>query len=201
MRILAEYDRDTVHGNGCGGVEAGGGMYVNSGGGTAANLAEFDVYRFPLDGYDPANPPNMPAPRLIFTDDGSGERDSHGMLATRHDHHLWVADRDANVFEVFEIASGAHANTIPLTGAGSDDPAPDLMDVAPSGNRVFVSLRGPNPLTGDPHASTGATPGLMVLQVTEDGGNGVVKSILPVSNMDAGGVERADPHAVRVRRR
>ena len=48
MRIVAEYDRSTIHGNGCGGLESGGRMYVNSGGGTAANLSEFDVYAFNL---------------------------------------------------------------------------------------------------------------------------------------------------------
>ena len=48
MRIIAEYDRSTIHGNGCGGLESGGRMYVNSGGGTAANLSEFDVYAFNL---------------------------------------------------------------------------------------------------------------------------------------------------------
>ena len=32
MQIIAEYDRSTIHGNGCGGLEAGGKMYVNSGG-------------------------------------------------------------------------------------------------------------------------------------------------------------------------
>jgi hypothetical protein len=43
---------------------------------------------------------------------------------------------------------------------------------------MFVSLRGSLPLTGDPHVSTGSTPGV-----------------------DAGGIDRADPHALRVRDR
>ncbi|HEV2069884.1 MAG TPA: hypothetical protein VGR26_08830, partial [Acidimicrobiales bacterium] len=34
MAIVAEYDRATVHPNGCGGVEAAGKMYINSGGGS-----------------------------------------------------------------------------------------------------------------------------------------------------------------------
>ena len=48
MRIVASYDQATIHPNGCGGIESGGRMYVNSGGGTAANLSEFDVYAFDL---------------------------------------------------------------------------------------------------------------------------------------------------------
>ena len=42
MTIVGEYDTQTVHGNGCGGAEAAGGMFIDSGGGTAANLSEFD---------------------------------------------------------------------------------------------------------------------------------------------------------------
>ena len=57
LAILGEYDLTTVHGNGCGGLEVRGSMYLNSGGGTATNLSEFDVYQFSLTGYTAANPP------------------------------------------------------------------------------------------------------------------------------------------------
>ncbi|HEX2064192.1 MAG TPA: hypothetical protein VHE80_07195, partial [Acidimicrobiales bacterium] len=64
MRIVAEYDREPVHPNGCGGVEAAGKMYVNSGGGTPANPVESDLYAFPMSGFSTApSPPNTPAPR------------------------------------------------------------------------------------------------------------------------------------------
>ena len=33
--------------------------------------------------------------------------------------------------------------TVELEGTVSDDPTPDLADIAPSGNRIFVTLRGP----------------------------------------------------------
>jgi len=200
MAIVAEYDRAMVHGNGCGGVEAGGSMFITSGGGTASNLHEFDVYRFPLAGYDPAHPPNTPAPEPIFSDDAA-ERDAHGMTVTGRGRYLWVTDRGANLIEVFDVATGERLETLPLEGSDSADPTPDLADVSPSGNRVFVAMRGPNPLSGDPHVATGVTPGLMVLQVEEGGRRGIVKGIVRVSNLDAAGVERADPHAVRVRRR
>ena len=59
MAIVAEYDKATVHGNGCGGIEVGRHMYVNSGG-SPVNVSStdphhpalygFDVYRFPLSG-------------------------------------------------------------------------------------------------------------------------------------------------------
>jgi hypothetical protein len=50
MVIVAEDDTSTVHPNGCGGVETAGKMYVNAGGGTAANPLESDLYAFPLAG-------------------------------------------------------------------------------------------------------------------------------------------------------
>jgi len=113
---------------------------------------------------------------------------------------VWVGDRHGNVVEVLDVAASARVATIDLVGPDSDDPTPDLMDLAPSGNRAFVALRGPVPLSGDPHVATGSTPGLMVLQVGEGGRGGGVKGVVRVSRRDAEGVERADPHAVRVRR-
>jgi hypothetical protein len=198
MAILGEYDRQTVHGNGCGGSEAQGSMFVDSGGGTAANLHAFDVYRFPLSGYAASNLPNTPAPETIFSDDAQ-DRDAHGTAVTRHQRYLWVLDRASNVAEVFDVASGAHVDTAVLTSSASDDPTPDLADISPAGNRLFVSLRGPNPLSGDPHVATGTTPGLGVVQLTEGGRTGSLKSVVRISNPDAAGTERADAHGIRVR--
>ena len=199
IAILAEYDVASVHGNGCGGSEAGGSMFVSSGGGTASNLAEFDLYRFALSGYAAENLANAPAPAVVYSEDLTPERDAHGMAATRHGRYLWVGDRHGNLVEAFEAATGERVATLDLIGADSDDPTPDLMDISPSGNRMFVALRGPNPLSGDPHVATGSTPGLMVIQVERGGAGGVVKGVVRVSNVDAAGVERADPHGVRVR--
>jgi hypothetical protein len=63
------------------------------------------------------------------------------------------------------VASGDWVNTVDLTGRISDDPAPDLVDRSPTGNRLFVALRGPVPLSGDPHNAQGSTPGLGIIQV------------------------------------
>ena len=199
MAIVGEYDAATVHPNGCGGVQAAGRMFINSGGGTAANLAEFDVYGFPLSGYSAANPPNFPPPALIFSDDVR-DRDSHGTTVSKGERYLWVGDRHDNVVEVFDTGNGARVNTISLGGTLSVDAAPDLMDIAPAGNRIYTSLRGPNPLSGDPHSATGSTPGLGIIRVEQGGRSGVLQAIIRISNVDQGGVERADAHGVRVRR-
>ena len=199
MAIVGEYDRATVAGNGCGGAEAGGRMFLNSGGGTVANLEGFDVYRFPLSGYAATNAPNTPAPGLLLSI-AEEHRDSHGMAVTNGERYVWAFDRAANVAEVFEVASGARVTTVSLAGVVSADPTPDLADVDPSGNRLFVSLRGPAPLSGDPHVATGSTPGIGIVQVEAGGRAGALKAVVPISNRDAAGAERADPHGIRVRR-
>jgi hypothetical protein len=74
-----------------------------------------------------------------------------------------------------------------------------LLVASPNGSHIFMSLRGPNPLTADPHVSTGTTPGVGVIKVLNDGQNGFFEAVAPVSNIDAGGVERADVHAITLR--
>jgi len=96
--------------------------------------------------------------------------------------------------------TAAIVGSIALNGALTTNAAPDLADGAPDGTLAFVALRGPTPLSGDPHNATGATPGLGVLQVTDGGRNGRLVRIVRLTNLGADGVERADPHAVRVRR-
>jgi hypothetical protein len=203
MAIVAEYDKATVHPNGCGGVETGGKMYINSGGGTAANPLEADLYTFALSAFSTtANPPNTPAPTVVFSHDSRGFVDSHGAVLTKHDRFIWVGDRAANRIVVVDTGTDTVVNEIDLVGSVSSDPAPDLMGIAPGGNRVYVSMRGPNPLTGNApgvNNAVGATPGLGVIRVTEAGRAGVFQARAPITRVEAG-VERADPHGIAVRK-
>jgi DNA-binding beta-propeller fold protein YncE len=224
MRIVAEYDRSTIHPNGCLGAQVGNKMYVDSGGGTMANLYEADLYAFPLGPglYSASNGVNTPFPKVVFSEDVEGA-DSHGAALTKQDKYLWVADRGRNQIWVVDTATDLVVNTIDLApwlslsgkppvvptaemlekaghcGHFSPDPTPDLMVLSPEGTHMFLSFRGPSPLSGDPHVSTGATPGVGVLKITEGGRNGVFEAIAPMSNEDAGGVERADGHAIWMR--
>jgi hypothetical protein len=200
MAIVGEYDRNFIGPNGCGVVEATGRIFLNAGGGTATNLDEFAVYRLPMTGYSALNPPNTPAPELLFQD-MAAHRDAHGPVATNHEKYVWILDRAGNVAEVFDAATGLWVNTVGLLSNDSADPTPDLGVLSPSGNRMFISLRGPNPLSGDPHASTGSTPGLGVLQVDQGGRDGRMKAIARITNPDATGVERADAHGIALRRK
>jgi DNA-binding beta-propeller fold protein YncE len=198
MQIVAEYDEHTVHPNGCLGAQVGDKMYVDSGGGTASHLYGADIYAFPVSGFSPTNPPNIPLPRVVLSD-ASEHADAHGATLTKHQRYLWVADRGRNFIWVIDTATDHLVNTIPLAGALSDDPTPDLIAVSPNGSHVFMTLRGPNPLTADPHVSTGSTPGVGVIKVREGGRNGWFEALAPASNIDAAGVERADSHALSIR--
>ena len=200
MQIVGEYDHDVVHGNGCLGAEVPGKMYIDSGGGTATNLHQADLYAFPTDGYSSLNPPNTPEPVLVFSDPSEGA-DAHGAGLTKHGKYLWIADRGRNFIWVVDTATDEVLDTIPLEGAVSSDPTPDLVAVSPNGSHAFLSLRGPSPLTADPHVSTGSTPGVGILKVLRGGRQGVFEAVAPVSNVDADGVERADVHAMTLRLR
>ena len=202
MAIVAEYDRATIHGNGCGGIHRHGEMYINAGGGTAANPLGADLYCFPLDAFSATpNPPNTPAPSVIFSHDARGFVDSHGMALSKKGRYLWVADRAANKVIVVETESNTVINEIELTGEVSADPTPDLIEMAPNGAFAFMALRGPNPLTANiagVNNATGATPGLGVVKVLESGRSGVLRAVLPITHI-VGSVERADPHGLAVR--
>jgi hypothetical protein len=205
MRIVSEYDMSAVKGNGCGGVEVRGRMYVNSGGRPGPmehlHLYGFDVYRFDLDAFrqtDGPFAPNQPEATVVFATEG--EHDSHGMVATGGGDYLWVMDRHADVVEVIATADDRQVRTIALNGTLTDNAAPDLTDISPAGDRVFVAFRGPTPLSGDPHIATGSTPGLAVLEVTGDGSDGRLVGLIRLTNVGEDGVERADPHGLRVRR-
>ena len=207
MQIVGEYTNAVIHGNGCGGIQANGNMCLNSGAGTeTGNPSEFDVYKFPLTGYASTNPINVPAPSVFSDDANPSERDSHGSVATKRERYVWVLDRSTNTAEVFDTSIdtllNARVNTVDLEGTAGSGLAPDLADISPSGNRIFVSLRGPTPLSGSPHVATGSTPGLGVIRVRQNGRNGKLKSVIRISNLDTSGatpVERADAHGIRVR--
>ena len=212
MRIVAEYDKATVHANGCGGIQKARTMYMNAGAGTAATPREAHVYAFDLAGYPKAgfNAPNTPAPATVYAHH-TGDHDSHG--AARVGRFAWVADRFANTVDVVDTVTDSHAGNFTLAGTLSADPAPDLLGVSPAGDYVFVSLRGPCPLTANlagVNNAVGATPGVGVIAVHRGGRSGTLVGIAPIHNFDPtvtscaptgapASNDRADPHGLRVR--
>ena len=153
--------------------------------------------RAPVSGFSPDNPPNVPAPTTILSMNEE-ESDAHGATLVNGGRHLWVVDRGRNFIWAIETKTDLVASTIELVGPVSSDPTPDLLVTSPNGSHVFMSLRGPNPLTADPHVSTGSTPGVGVIKV-RSGTDGLFEALAPISNVDAGEVERADVHAITIR--
>ncbi|HEY9708888.1 MAG TPA: hypothetical protein V6D48_11850, partial [Oculatellaceae cyanobacterium] len=198
MAIVAEYDKEYVHPNGCGGIEASGKVYINSGGGTTNNPLESDLYALPLNNFSiRPNPPNQPIPKLIFSHDSRGFVDSHGMALTKSKRYLWVVDRAANRIVIVDVQKDYVVNEINLVNGFSPDPAPDLINFSSSGNRAFIALRGLKPLTSnDPtvNNAVGSTPGVGVVRVEQDGRSGVLEAIAPISPYAI-----ADPHGITVR--
>jgi len=199
MQIVAEYDLNTVHANGCGGNQTGSSMWITAGGGTANNLSQMDLYRFPTSGFSAANPVNTPTPLQVFAGDEGEDRDGHGTVPTKNNKYIWYFDRTQGVAEVFRTSNNDHIGTVDLKGSVSSDPAPDLGVLSPDGKWIFVTLRGPMPLSGDPHASTGTTPGLGIIQIKAGGKRGKLVTRYPITNVDGAGVERADPHGIALR--
>ena len=189
---------------GCGGVQIGNTMYLNSGGGWPNTPLNHDVYAF-----DIGSLPSMNVPDRIGGRDGG---DSHGMVAVGGK-YLWSGDRHLNLIDAYDTSNGnIKVGTIVLSGELSKDPAPDLMDAAPDGSYVFIALRGPNPLTGnnkDVNNAVGSTPGVGVIKVAGGGRSGSLVSIAPISRMveekDKDGnmvkKEKADPHGIQVRKK
>ena len=154
-------------------------------------------------------------------------RDAHGFGLTASRTYLHQFDRVLNNVEVFHAGTGAR-NTYSLTtenvcgttqGANynstnvtqrladgqpnavsvSNDPSPDLLDLSPHGNRFYVALRGPNPLSVS-HAAAGSCPGLGVVELSADGKSGKLTHVIPTTWLDnAGTTNISDPHAAIVR--
>ena len=200
MRIIAEYDKNALHANGCGYIQKGNQMYANSGAGAlATNPGEHDVYSLPVDEYDKVEPEpaEHPVARAGLQPRRPHDVDSHGVLLTKHGKYLWVNDRIQNTVEVVRTRNNELVNEFPLATETATDVAPDLMDISPDKDKVFVATRGPNPQSGG-HAAFGNSPGLGVIDVSQDGRDGRLDYVARVGNVIEG-TEQADPHAVRVR--
>lgn len=194
LKVVATLDNNQIHPAGCGGIQAGGTMYVNSGGGWPIAPLSYDIYAL-----DISNLPKAITVKLVSQRDDQFA-DSHGMASVGR--YVWSADRAGNNVEIIDTVSNLSVGAIDLETSANADPAPDLMDTAPDGQYVFVSLRGPSPLTGndkDAHNATGTIPGVGVVHVEEGGRVGHYKGQATVTNQKDG-KETADPHGIAVRK-
>jgi hypothetical protein len=107
--------------------------------------------------------------------------------------YLWIANRgDGDNIVVVDT------RTLEIVGKIDDvGTAPDLMELSPGGDLVFVTLRGPRALTGGPTA-IGTTPGVAIMFVENGGANGHRVAFIPIGAQDES--SHADPHALAIRR-
>jgi DNA-binding beta-propeller fold protein YncE len=176
MRVIRSYDKDEVAPAGCGGVVAGGLVYVNSGSATSGDVYIFDASTDDLIAHIPT------------THLGT---DPHGMVLV-HNRYLWMANRGlGDNIVIWDLRTRQVVGEITDVGA-----APDLMDISPDGSLVFVTLRGPKPLTGGAVA-TGSTPGMAVIQVEGNGAWGHRIAFVPIGSQAPD--SDADPHGIAVR--
>jgi len=176
MRVLRSYTREQVAPAGCGGGMVRDKVYVNSGTAETANLYVFSA----------ASDALMKSMPLTWAG-----ADGHGLLVVGGGRYLWMGNRATSTIVVINTERDVLAGFI--TGFGT---APDIMALSPSGNHVFVALRGPNNLTGGPSAK-GETPGIAVFQVLDGGRSG--RRILFVPIGDQSPASSVDPHTIGVR--
>lgn len=194
MKIVATLDNNQVHPAGCGGIQVGDTMYINSGGGWPIAPLSYDIYALDL-----SNLPKSVSAKLVSQRDQKFA-DSHGMAAVGR--YLWGADRAGNDIEIIDTLTNLSVNTVDLTTDANKDPAPDLMDAAPDGQYVFVGFRGAAPLSGNDKVANnakGTIPGVGVVHVDGGGKVGHYKGQAAITNMKDG-KETADAHGIAVRK-
>ncbi|RDH85193.1 MAG: hypothetical protein DIZ80_02625 [endosymbiont of Galathealinum brachiosum] len=143
MNIVAEYDRETVNGAGCGGLEVDGNVFLNAGAsaaGSGATQSTMTIYGIDDAAIAAGNGgKNLPAPTVLFKDatntatigntsgaasNGTGQlpgittrRDAHGMAKTLDGRYIHQADRLQNVVEVVDTKTMQHVGSYDLTSA------------------------------------------------------------------------------------
>ncbi len=194
MSLVATLNNNEIHPAGCGGIQVGETMYVNSGGGWPVAPLSYDIYALNL-----STLPKSVSAKLVSSRDEQFA-DSHGMAAVGR--YVWSADRAGNNVEIIDTVSNLSVGSIDLVTDGNKDPAPDLLENAPDNQYVFVGLRGPAPLTGNDkthHNAKGTIPGVGVIHVDGGGKVGHYKGQAVVTNMKDG-KETADPHGIAIRK-
>jgi hypothetical protein len=128
--------------------------------------------------------------RLLRTESARGF-DAHGVRFTPDGRHLWAVNRISDNGLVIDARSFRVIDEIEHVGD-----TPDILDFSPDASRVYVTQRGPAPLSGGVHAAAGQTPGIAVLDAAT---REVLEVIEPVAVVSSDGVLLNDVHGVGVR--
>jgi hypothetical protein len=137
-------------------------------------------YVFDVDSYE------------LLEERDSGGVDAHGVRRTPDGDTFWQVNRGSSNGLIID------ATSFEVTGEFDAGDTPDILDFSTNGRYVYITQRGPKPLSGDPHVAVGETPGVLVLD-TKDGAV-VTRLDPPVVRDDAGEIVN-DVHGIGVRPR
>lgn len=192
-RVIRAYGAGKVTASGCGGTSKDDKLYLGWGSESLSRFYVFDVNDHSLETSIPV--------------DAYGA-DAHGMTFAGGPRYVWQAVRGAESILIIDTEQESVVGT--LGGFGL---LPDMPVVSPTGEYVFLTLRGRGffPLAtedtkkhvGDdaiydapPGVVKRTTPGIVVFEVTAGGASGVQKAFIPMPPGPSGA--HADPHAVAV---
>lgn len=122
----------------------------------------------------------------------SGGVDAHGVRITPDGGEFWQVNRGSS--DGLRI----DARTFEVLGPIDAGDTPDILDFSPDGRHVYITQRGPNPLSGDPHVARGTLAGVLVVDVAT--GAPITRLDPPVVT-DADGEVLNDVHGIGVRPR
>ncbi len=122
----------------------------------------------------------------------SGGVDAHGVRITPDGSEFWQVNRGTG--DGLRI----DARTFTVLGPIDAGDTPDILDFSPDGRLVYITQRGPNPLSGDPHVARGTLAGVLVVDVAT--GEAITRLDPPrVTDTDGGVIN--DVHGIGVRPR
>ena len=145
-------------------------MYVNGGSLEVGHWYVFDTTTHELTHSDPRN---------------SFGYDAHGVALTPDGSELWMVNRASSNAIIVDPSTDAVIDYVPFVGE-----SPDILAISPEGRFAFITLRGPEPLSG-PHAIRGASPGVAVVDVAS---RKLTTILLPESDLAA-----SDFHGIGIR--
>lgn len=121
----------------------------------------------------------------------SGGVDAHGVRITPDGSTFWQVNRGSDDGQIID------ASTFEVIGSIDAGDTPDILDFSPDGAYAYITQRGPNPRSGDPHVAVGQRPGVLIVDVATGAHVAVLE---PPTARNTDGAVVNDLHGIGVRR-